>query len=69
MTRDEWLAQLKAGDTVLISIGDQRHQVTTLTRTSRTLLTIGRNKNFRRKDGMKTRQIQMAHLFRLEMPQ
>jgi hypothetical protein len=70
-SREEWLASLKVGDTVAISIRGKIAHREIVTSAPRTLIAIGkysRRINFRRKDGMPCGHAPMRRLFRLEQP-
>ena len=68
--RLQWLQQLKAGDKVIVCLGQHSRQERQVDSTSPTLITIGKRKriNFRRADGKIAGKRPMAHLFRIEMP-
>ncbi len=50
MTNSEWLAQLKAGDEVIVS-GTHTMTLDTVTRTTKTLIIVEKNRRFNRKRG------------------
>ena len=71
MTREEWLQQLKAGDTVAVYIGSNRVADEVLTRTNDLYVTIGKwgmAKRFNRKTGILCGTKALKHLFRIEQP-
>lgn len=72
MTKEEWLQQLKLGDTVIVWIGQNSKGPHTVTGSTPTLITIGKYakvQRFRRKDGKLAGNKPLGHLFRIEPPE
>jgi hypothetical protein len=71
MTREEWLQQLKVGDTVMVWIGQDCKGPHLVTGSTPTLIQIGkyvRAQRYRRKDGKLAGKRPMGHMFSIEMP-
>jgi hypothetical protein len=72
MTRDDWIVNVKVGDTVAVWIAGERKADEIVTSATDTLIAIGRyrgRKNFRRRDGRICGKMPLRHLIYIGRPE